>query len=85
MTIGTPSRCEHVYLHVDRRFHIRGEGAGLVPRWRCTLKKKDLANVCGELGKVGLIDTECHPEECPLANKHMPWEKCPLYIPICRS
>lgn len=80
MKLNTLSRCSHVYLHVDRHFHIRGEGSGLIPVWRCSLKKRDLAGVCEELGKLG-IESSCHPEECPLAAKHLAWHECPLYKP----
>jgi len=82
MNVGTQTRCQHVYLHVNRRFFVRdkGRGQGLVPLWKCGLKKKDLAGVCGELTKAGL-ENSCHPEECPLASRRMPWNECPLYAP----
>jgi len=81
MNVGTRSRCKHVYLHVDRRFHTRGQGRGLIPVWRCFLKKTNPKGVCGELTKLG-IETSCHPEECALATKYMPWDKCPFYTPL---
>jgi len=80
MDVGMQSRCKHVYLHVDRRFQSRGHGKGLVPIWRCTLKRKNPEGVCAELTKVGLV-TSCHPEECPLVSRHLTWDKCPLYVP----
>ncbi|MBN2379115.1 hypothetical protein JXM67_04870 [candidate division WOR-3 bacterium] len=86
MSIKIGSRCQHVYLHVDRRFFVRDHDRdqGLIPIWKCNLKKKNLEGVCGELFKAG-IETSCHPEECPLASKHMPWDQCPFYVPKPRN
>ncbi|GEM_PF-2255032 len=81
MTIGAQSTCRHVYLHVDRRFHSHGRGDGFEPVWKCSLKKKQLDEVCGKLTSAGLISS-CHTEECPLATaQYTSWDKCPLYTP----
>lgn len=80
MLVGTKSRCKHVYLHVNRKFHSRGHGKGLVTIWRCALKRKDLEGVCEGLAKAGIIKS-CHPDECPLAAHHMSWEQCPFFEP----
>lgn len=82
MNVGTRSRCKHVYLHVDRKFQVRGHGKGMVPIWQCSLKRKDLAGVCKGLAEAGIEETSCHPDECPLAVHHEPWEKCPFYTPL---
>jgi hypothetical protein len=80
MVVGTQSRCNHVYLHVDRKSHLTGHSKGMVPIWRCSLKKKDLEGICEGLTKAG-IETTCHRNECPLAAYHMPWEQCPFFEP----
>lgn len=79
MLVGTQTRCNHVYLHVDRKFHSRGPGKDMVPIWQCSLKRKDLAGVCKGLAEAGIEGTTCHPEECPLAVHHQPWDQCPFY------
>jgi len=80
MNLITRKPCRHVYVHVTRRFHSHAEGQGLVPFWKCTLKRRNPEGVCGELAKAG-IETSCHPEECPLASRQMPWDQCPCYAP----
>lgn len=81
MHVGTQTRCKHVYLHVDRRFHLRGQGRGLVPVWLCSLKKKNLEHMCEKLRELNL-ETVCPSDECPLASRHTPWDQCPFYSPL---
>lgn len=76
MNVATKSRCQHVYLHVDRKTLSGGQPFGVMPFWKCALKKKDLKGVCMKLNEA-----ECHPEECSFASNHMPWDRCPLYSP----
>lgn len=80
MNVATQARCQHVYLHVDRKSLAGGHAFGVMPFWKCALKKKDLEGVCMKLSELG-IESACHPEECSLASRHMPWDHCPLYSP----